>query len=704
MTKYQELIKDYILLFGEEVESRINIYNPKRDSSLDTTDKLKRQLGEIFISGYARVCSNHPTIMEPDDNYSGPTMVYPLEGELSRKYKCSTDEGFQYPGLKLNNRADTKNTIPYFPCCFSEDQMMKTNSYRYVYENNTTKIIREKNKSIILAANKHLPKDSIGKLPINILRILNNIYPEALPFRTDGVFYRKGFDYNKDSILYCLMEATESFYVTLSPEDKTIYKKLVPVEKDIDSVKNFLRTKVANNNYVQNYFGSEDELKNTINSDLSFENMIIPLEECFQANIIVFKRTKIEKEGTFGLPFYMKNYLQYKNKKSKFRITILLFETIGGEFARLEFPQMELIFSEGGNKYFTDSVFIKNIYKCMSILTRTTPKEIQFNSMILKQTPDIYGKIRVLTFENGVSVYTNPLPPLPSSVIRNDYTPDKCSKTAALNFLIKENILEKEIIVFENKEIGIKTKNFYIPIIPENTLQADSKVIPYPVFNEESNMERFNRLTKTARYLVEYTTRAYSKFLNDRDSTESLVREFSENYFIVRPTEYPLVPREFKDSVPGMLEDGKIIVSNSENKNRLIYALKLKIKSGLDIKNFKNLKFIVEYFKNIDDFKKSSDRILKGVEDVMILAKSFEPTYIVHSVPVEEKLFFLKLDEQVFLAKHVPALPKTRDYTYVAFNSPEDFVVYSPDRSRIFLQYKVNYILKTLELFHWTIN
>jgi hypothetical protein len=164
-------------------------------------------------------------------------------------------------------------------------------------------------------------------------------------------------------------------------------------------------------------------------------------------------------------------------------------------------------------------------------------------------------------------------------------------------------------------------------------------------------MDNFNRVSRFARYIIQYTVWIFSKWHHNRKgnlfSKEYITKFASDKFQISNGHNYPeKIPRYLDDNLSGVMNDGKIIVSNTEIRNRLIYALQIKIRQNMkDVLNYYSRLYIKNYYEDVTDFDSQDNYIiLFGLQAVLNWAKSYIPFYTLHDRiihPIEE----IKKDE-----------------------------------------------------------
>lgn len=702
------LMRDYALVFPN-IKNILLGYEVEAPKELSRKKYLKDIDPEMFIPEYQRFCPKQPTILftpeELEDAKAArkDIMIYPRsdkEGIPRRAYICDNKD-YPYVGLKINDLKN-KSKYPYLPCCFTEPQV-ETKHVRYQYENPEEGRERgtEKIRHIPLQSHKVLKPGLYGILPEDIKSFLFALDPGSTPqIRDKFSWLRQGTIRSFNSVLDALINSMLEYYVLdLSTKGKLNYKTFVGKNfplllKAFDSylelnhdqkeiylteLRKGLIDLLSANMTAQSAFNLEIKaLKDELNTEHSYLDVKVVwrlLEEAFHVNIVLFQRTNELLNGSLSSPIFLQEYLQFKRDKiqTKNRYTVLLFETIGGESDRLEYPQVELIknfrFTEGTNEVVVfgwfnktkDHVFLRRLNKAFDRIygydghPNVSIPNI-FISKPIGQCADFYGKIRLLQFSNNICIVTDPLPPMDRSNLGTNYeskcnlvpVPDKDAKV----FLQLEGLQEgsgfKRVIIGgqvvgydcwkSTKTIDGMLIHFYLPIEPFTVSRAVGTPALGPSFIvKESLMEVFNKFSKLARYLIEYTLWIFSSWHNEKSgdisSSDYMIKFASEKFLVIDKHEYPTrIPRLFNKSMNGVLTGGKIIVPNIETRNRLIYGLRIRISQDVEeVVNYHTRIYIKDYYKEVTDFDiQATNVILFGTDMILSWIQSKLPHYVLY--------------------------------------------------------------------------
>lgn len=628
-------------------------------------------------------------------------MIYPLtEKEGPRRaYVCNHEE-YPYVGLKENDLKN-KSKYPYLPCCFSEPQVESKHArYRYENPGEEHGRGAEKNRITPLQSHKVLKSGLHGILPEDIKNFLTALDPGSTPqIRGRENWLRQGMIRSFNSVLDACITAMLEYYSDLSESKRRKYQafmtnKLPLLNKAFDSyigigsdqkesylvqIRKSLVDLVNANITAQSTYNLEIKaLQDELNDNYNYLDVKVIwrlLEEVFHINIVLFQRTNDTLKGTLAAPIFLQKYLQFKRNKdqSKNRYTVILFETSGGESDRLQYPQVELIknfrFVEESNEmvvfgWFSrtkDSVFLRRLNKAFDRIygfdghSNLSIPNI-FNSVPVGQCADFYGKIRLLQFANNICIVTDPLPPMDKSNLANTRQ-TKCELTPvpdkeARAFLQVEGLSEgngyKRVVIgrqvvgydcWKSTEIeGESLIHFYLPIEPFVAPKAVGNVALGPSFiTKGSLMESFNKLSRLARYLVEYVLWIFSSWhtekRGDLNSSEYIVQFAKEKFSIISNHSYPdRIPRMFNKSLNGVISGGKIMVANEETRNRLIYGLRIRISQDIEeVEQYHTRIYIKDYYQDVTDFEvQTTNVILFGTDMVLSWIQSQLPHYVLH--------------------------------------------------------------------------
>ncbi len=402
-------------------------------------DQLTSTAPDLFVTGYARMCQQQPTIVSDEEaarlikEGKYQVMQFP-KNKPNWNFYCN-HESSKYPGLKIN-KLSNKDIYPYYPCCFQTDQMdlNNPNSPYNMYINDiaiSQKMGTKTNKKI--TTKKILSADKIGFLPKAVDRLLMDYSEEYV----DMVRY--GVEYSPNSFLHCV-------YVAINDEN---YMKQTPSQRE-EIVKN-TRKQIAllikpELLKQELYDYNTNDIKNVLlDLDSFFDPQLLfrAVEEYFNVNIFTFLYEN--ETGEIEIPRYKEFHAHTHNEK---RHNILIIKTFGSESDNVKYPQCELIvnYNDVTNeviKMFGNSVgnichyaltqtfktytwkipFIKdtldfdihlNLYNYVDHMEMFKSLE---NIQFLSQHIDSNGKMRILSFNyNGILVSIATIPSQPANL------------------------------------------------------------------------------------------------------------------------------------------------------------------------------------------------------------------------------------------------------------------------------------------------
>jgi thiol-disulfide isomerase/thioredoxin len=275
---------------------------------------------------------------------------------------------------------------------------------------------------------------------------------------------------------------------------------------------------------------------------------------------------------------------------------------------------------------------------------------------VIQQELDYQGKLRILQFDNGICVMTNPLPPL-------RVPQKKCSYKSvpiqdAQSFLRYEGIsieTTKDHIV-SGRQVGIHASkdgvDFYIPIVHiEKDFDNEIDVITPIMDTDRSELESYNDYSRRARYLIEYMyylfSLDYQTYNPEKIDSEYILSFVDRNIEINSEFQYGDVPRMFSlDS--GLLQDNKLVVQNTFTLKKLLYCLRLKLRDNSEeLKKYSEYKYIKEYYKDIRDFSSTDTQpILYGKDSLKKWIDNIKPNYTLYeSIKLQESSLYKELSK-----------------------------------------------------------
>lgn len=733
--------------FEKENELVDNLEDKKKIISEMKEPKLRDYDPDLFVPGYPKKCNKSPKIIEEKEAKKKmqegiDIMKYPLYDEFKvHYYTCENQIGSKhpYPGL-----IKTEISPHLLPCCFDVDQLKKKSSWRYIYENQISqedvpKSLKTK-KLKIYKTSRVLTEEGVGQLASDVNQLLRLI---------DGgnLYIRKNIPLGPRAVILAIASA-------LGIKDlDTKEKREAYVES---KVKEMIKIIDKNIGFQNAYSYSPITLKQFLTQKEKFIDLHIfhtILEEVFKCNILFFVHNQNFPNGTLASPYFMNNLLLNK-KKHDLKNFVILYETTGTKIENLEYPHYEVVtkFIIKEKKLITtfvkSDVVIKdlvNIYKQMYIpsgnLTNSIIPTVSFNSKIIAQQTDYFGKTRIIKFSTGVNIVTQPIDSLPDSLIESDlpsfeFNPVTLQK--ALEFVEKEQV-EYSLVEISSYIVGLrcyKNFNFYIPVIPtkkpvgfNDKKSNDKNLISVSFIQPESQIDTFIKFERVSRHLLAHVLYIFSQYLSKNKlalSSENVI-ETIENFYDdkmkvdnnVDESIYENIPRNFSEQ-KNFIRGGKIIITSEELAKRLLYSILIECKKGYkSIMNYKNLVFVPNYYVNIRDFNTPEESILfYKKESVIEWIKSQlleQPSHLIHQYinrgfleDLNNDFALLKTkmitnNEELFVCSKVIDVPDNYDGLLVLYNGEEDIKLIKVGNSdEILLMFRYQDIVYTIYMIKYS--
>ena len=656
--------KKYIDNFEDIIEDMREDIEKKRRKSTRTRKMLKDIDPDQFISGYSRwLCPTKraPKIIATKDNPDDPepkevtdledkniqVMLFPKtnieNGNTYNQYYYSCDHHFQdkYPGLRINKLSNSEK-YPIVPCCYKKDHRSKKKSiWRSYYEEGKNfddfrkkeDVDDEEDEKHIYSTNKILPSKRYGILVKNIEAYFASI-------DINNKYLRQGVTRSYNSIIETLMMAMDpdfDGYNTnqLKNRVEEIREELVDIAENSDI-------------YQQAYTYTPDTIKLYLKDNKKYLDpkiFIRLLEDYFHCYIFIFSQNEQYPYGILNCPHHVKEYLQLK--KNKTYPTVFIYEHMGAELDRAEYPQCELIVQvdDKNEKEFTFSSKYEVVIRTNEIFKEmyfTDEKDsdiiVSFNATIVRQDIDYHGKTRFLQFDNEICVLTDPLPPISISQGCKYKT---ISWNRAKEFLDDEKATKIKEHIISGKRVGVHASkgnvNFYIPLEPEETKEDNQIDVITPTFIlPKSELSIYNEYHRRARCLTEYMLYLFS--LDYRKYKPAIINSKYVEEFVKRNIDidssfvYKNVPRLFSMNDSGILRNKKLVIHNISTLKKLLYVLRVKMRNNIEeVKNYSDYKYIQQYYVDIKDFSQTENQpILYGQHALRKWIESFKPTYPLH--------------------------------------------------------------------------
>jgi hypothetical protein len=602
-------------------------------------ETLHDLLPEIFPRGYARFCLKAPTKTDDEKDFEFPK-------KSGHHFSCKNHEGFSHIGLKNNNLANSEK-YPLLPCCYQKSQDKPTSNIEiYKNEENFEELLK-KDKTTVdstkLVGSKSIYSISNNKrfayLPYNIKLILSIL-------DIDKTYVRMSVNKDPKSSLYCLLECFKK-------NEKDVINKL--------------------KNMVENEFGNcnKRELLDILQTGKFMDaKKFIPFyEEIFNCNILMFC-LDINKNpnGTLCTQYY--NYKIFKQLDNK--PFVILFESLGSEMDNYSYPQYELIVStqvdnERVNVSSIKSLFSRNeivIQKLIKIYKEQFPisiEKLQFKSNIINQLRDNNNLVRILQFDN-VNCLIDPVNAFNINIKSENEKLFLNDIGKVEDFLIVEQLIDNYLYKIDGKVLGVvstkkingRSINIYFPVketqnlpnYPEYNLSENNAICPKNLENNsESMLNIYRNYKKINRCMISLLSYLYSTFRNKfLDITfDELYKDCQE--LLIISNEKSKLERNLSLDNPFYVNN-KLKIPNEKYGIKLVYSLYLYLKNNhKEVEDFKNKKFIPNYYEDINDFDIDNSYTLLNNVSLELFNNYKSNDYTVYDMlQTNREVFYMKND------------------------------------------------------------
>ena len=614
--EYEKYLPDFITEYGNEAQDVEN--------EAQGVENLEDINPELFITGktgYKKRCGKEKvvSIVKDEDverlkEEGVPLLYFPKTPEEGPQYwyRCTSEE-YKYPGL-TKSTLENKDKYPFFPCCYKVDQTTKLKSPYNEYFKTETKIeniLPPTESGVLTSKKKIMTFDKLAYLPDELQTFFKSI-------NQDWEYVRIGMDNTPSSFLQCVIKAVNPDI--LSNDDEIYRKDAVNIARE--ELKDFAVCRQEA--YDKTYKGIKDIVKDE-NKYLDPKIFIRLLEETYTCNIYLFERTD-SGQTTMIIPNHVHGY--YRFKKEVPSLCILIHKGSDIDINLYDNPQCELIGRFKNNqelKYLFQpkTKLFNEISNTFNKLSKTYTlcnklSEIYFplpdDIKLVSQKIDSYGKTRSLNIEfNGqeITIITSPIPPLGIPEL----------KTLIINRI--NDITAKELInKFKNILTDLQSDKKNLSIFGKiGNVSITIPLIENPdsIGKEtDSIMNIYNNNKKIALFIQENLFWLFSTYVTDKDNIENYILPFFKDKttlikkFTYKPTTNSFVKNN------GIIEDGKLIVTSTQMKQRLAYLLKLAIQYNIKrLINYKDRISIQNVYSNITDFEKyPSQIILEGKDSI----------------------------------------------------------------------------------------
>lgn len=667
---YKSFIQDFQVSKATKGESKVT----KRGKIF-----LKDKAPEIFLDGYAKICTNTPNIISDEEaaNTERVVMKFPRAdaGMKQKNYVCES-KIYKFPGLRVNP-LDNSDKLPYLPCCYTNNQRNeKGKAYRHYFYDEPLEDEKFDPK-MILASVKFAKFNQYGELQSNLLSILRNG-----EYNKETYFLRRGVHYSPSSFLECIIRSVNPGLFSETTTNTDVLKVLSEFRKRLSSDTNLLMSI-----YQQIYTENDNDIREMIADDTIYfdPRLFTPLlEEYFNCDIYVFGMSKSEKDSII-LPRYTNGL--YTGKRD--RNSVIVIENKGGHADKKRFPMCEqvvrrlpgnenlvcMFFSEPSRNRGTLNVserlhnenkeYIRNIRSAYEkynetfvnnkLLSHTGAfqkiiKQLESRNVTIKsQILDSYGKARgiVCEYQGDTASLMPAIPFAPLNLERATkmdgipVTNEETAKTIMRSVLGIENT-RRVLLEGRHSEIkgcvrangdNVDDLEVSIPIVTDesfNTLkEGEITNAEYSHYTTDiSHIEMFNRHRRNARHITQYMFWAFSKFINtgsdgmykldtDGNVNKAIVDFVNKNVSIGNTQEelYNNIQKTFTYDSAPFV-NGKIRMRSREMMKRLAYTLRLAcLRDREIIENFYKNKKMKNFYTSIADFDMYKNQVIVMGED-----------------------------------------------------------------------------------------
>ena len=691
---------NYVNYYCSRVQNIMSFIKQPVKKDLNKDLNLKDIAPDLFLSGYVRSCSYPPTIITSEEEKEKfiqegkDIMTYPKINDqfTSFSYVCNKDKKKIYPGLRINEMENSE-IYPAVPCCYQDNQNIE-GTIRYKYEHDIPLISETTGMGTFITTRKILKATQEGSLPPAIKNLLTMTDNDTLLGTSS--FIRMAVPKGNWSILDALKLSTNS---------KLSMEQIINKCKDLSNMNLLSQSNLTIEEAIQ--------ILNT-KSYIAIKDWITILQHIFEVNIVIFISNKDDLEGQLSYQNY-KRYLII-NPNINYQNAVLIFNTYGGEFDRLEYPHNEYIVKRTiiGKKKEYISMFPSNgeTYKSIAHITKNLINyQIISNELpISKQFEDGYGKIRKI-ITNGLECYTSPIAP---SIIpvKNNISTTSTSTNVVNNKIIQKflntyNIQNVQQIIHNNKCIAIigdyiTSSNSITSETNNNSFQIIIKIdqknmqdfehldkyniqkygYPIPPSDTISFLQLYNRYNRLANYIISYTCYLYSILKHENNID---LNTFEKNHIIIIPNHnYGTIQRLLDLNKNGIIKNNKCVLPSEDIKIRtLFYIQMLENYNPLIITNYKYNKYIPSYYNNSEDFTKSTHyTIYNTLEEFLETRRLKKAQYALYDKLFKSMISYFYSNIEISKGKVylvIPANSLEQAYSRcIYFNNTNKILLYPP--------------------------
>lgn len=322
---------------------------------LSQIEAIKQQTFEFKGKVYNRQVMEYPPA-NPFGIRRGPDN--PRKRVLN--FVCPDLTKYPFPGVKENKNLPNKDEYPYVPSCYGTDQMNPKANNRYNWYYHGRKMIASTKPKATLKSNKILDPGRDAVIYEEITSIIKN-YPnfgpieERTPSREQGNFFRRGVIRSPNSFIHCILDALNNpEYLGL----RTNEEKEKLVQRYRLRLGGFTQGQLQVGNESRIYLDlfkqelydqNQKEIVTKLNDISTFFDPALwyrGLEELFNINIYVFKKTQRRAKAGFTIELEMPRCRWFHVRNNIERPTIVILKHWGSESSKIEYPQCEIIYQK----------------------------------------------------------------------------------------------------------------------------------------------------------------------------------------------------------------------------------------------------------------------------------------------------------------------------------------------------------------------
>jgi len=576
----QRIADEYNAILGEAL---VTFTRRPPVGEIDYTKPLKVLAPEMFLPNYTRKCGYLPRIVPRDVadelelKENAQIMEFPKPADATGStgallFTCEQhrERGYIFPGLR-RNPLDNKDKYPLLPCCYQDDQRLRSNSlFNQYYDSDQTlsDFARQPSQKALqhrfLISDKFVGLDQTGKCSDEIQQWFKIYLPNESPFR-------KGVHRTPRSALECVLVKLD----VNGFSRKGSSARLKQLEEEWERLRSFKLELCAQECW--NLPNPEEFLRNP---EIYFDPryMIRLLEYAYQCKIILVGRTD------FIHPNYIQGYLRWAPNPDY--PVVVLYEHMGSESDEAEYPQCEILdIKDPKGDVFQQMYpdYLKSL-ETIEIQRERLESTIQdtafFNALnveydLLAQHIDFYGKVYAINVQRKTDSV------LITLFFKNHrVAPMHIPATNQIYYVPKRSDTPQSIVRIGQFDFAVYTRNISEPL---------------------SRLNQYDDLKMRTRLILENAKRLYAL-----SRTFDFIRVSPEEAQTQRYSKYTFI------------DSKTLVVPTNEFKTRLINALKLfETRFGTKLRLYADADVIPFEFQTVQDFDIQPEVIIAPVTDII---------------------------------------------------------------------------------------